>query len=204
MKHERIGALADGIFAIAMTLLILDIHVPQVATLQWQDLQALIPKLATLAISFVLLGIYWSSHHMLFDRLTKGSFKFMWRNIWFLLTITLVPFAAALLGEYPYSMVAQIVYAAVLVISGLQLYGAIYYSVHTELLFTESPSVEFRRNVAGKLLISPFIYVIAMAVSTWDPHVSLWLLIVGPAIYFLPIDSKLWSLMTKPFARYIV
>lgn len=204
MKHERIGALADGIFAIAMTLLILDIHVPQVGQLHWGDLSDLVPKLITLVVSFVLLAIYWSSHHLLFDRLERGSFRFMWRNIWFLLTVILVPFVTALLGEYPYSQVSQVTYALVLILCGLQLYGGIVYAYRVEPLFKEEPSLEFRRNVAGKTLLPPAMYLLAVVLSFWNTHVSLAFLIAGPLVYFIPIDAKLWALLTKPFAKYIV
>ena len=204
MKYERIGALADGIFAIAMTLLILDIHVPLQSALRWSDLSILIPKLLTLAVSFIILAIYWSSHHFLFDRLEKASFKFMWRNLWFLLAIVIVPFVTSLLGEYPYSQVAQIVYSSVLFVCGVQLYSVIFYSIHKEMLLREMPSVEFRRNVAGKILLPPVMYVLAVALSFWNTHVSLLFLVAGPLVYFLPIDGKVWTVLTKPFSKYIV
>lgn len=204
MKPDRIGGLADGIFAIAMTLLVLDIHVPQASDMLRHDVFALAPKLLTLVISFVILAIYWSSHHMLTARITKSDFRFMWRNIWFLLPITIVPFVTALLGEYPYAKTAQIAYAGVLILCGVLLYAAIYYAVKVVLLMPEMPSLEFRRNVAGKILIPPVVYLLAIGCSFWNTHISLVLLILGPLSYFISIDSKVWTVLTKPFAKYIV
>ncbi len=203
MKPERIATLADGIFAIAMTLLILDLHVPASEHLA-ADLLGLWPKLLSLVISFLLLAIYWSSHHLLFARLEKSSFTFMWRNIRFLLVVTLVPFATSLLGEHPYAQSAQLVYGAVLIACALILYRCIYYAIKIEPLYTGEISLEFRRNVAGKVLIPPALYIIALLISFWRTDLTLALFVLAPLIYFVPIDSKTWTLLTKPLAKYIV
>jgi uncharacterized membrane protein len=180
MKPERIAALADGIFAIAMTLLILDIHVPEVAFLSRADIIPLLPKLLALATSFIILAIYWSSHHMLFARIAKSDFGFMWRNMYLLLAITLVPFVTALLGSYPYSHLAQSIYGIVLIVCASILYHIIYYATRIKKLVYEEPSLEFRRNVAGKTLIPALAYITAIILGFWHLHLSLLLLVCGP------------------------
>jgi uncharacterized membrane protein len=110
MKSSRLEALADGIFAIAMTLLVLDLHIPATSTNLRADMIALAPRLFSLIISFISLGIYWIGHHYLLVRLKDIDITFVWRNIIFLLPISLVPFVTALLGTYPLSHTAQIVY----------------------------------------------------------------------------------------------
>jgi uncharacterized membrane protein len=101
----RIEALTDGIFAVAMTLLVLDLKLPQ--TLAGIDdaglreaLIALLPKLESYVISFLVLCIFWLGHHRLMHLVRGVDHLFLWRNLLFILFITFVPFTTSLMGEY--------------------------------------------------------------------------------------------------------
>lgn len=198
MKVSRIEGLADGIFAIAMTLLVLELHIGVDSQDIRGDVLALWPRMLSLVISFVILGIYWGAHHILMARLKEVSFVFMWRNIYFLLPISVVPFATSLLGEYPLSHIAQVVYAANLALCGIMLYRCIHFALKNPHFFAEPPSLEFKRNVATKVLLPVVVYVAAIGCTFWNPVLGLVLLAVGPLIYFTPIDTKAWSILVKP------
>jgi len=198
MKISRIEGLADGIFAFAMTLLVLDLHVPGVSGSLRHDVLEMWPKLLSLIISFIILAIYWGSQHMLLARLNELSFKLMWRNIYFLLPVSLVPFSTSLLAAYPLSHTAQIVYAVNLALCGILIYSAIHYTLKHPTLYINHPSLDFKRNVATKVLLPVIMYVLTIGVTFVNVKLGLVFLAAGPLIYFVPIDTKTWDLLVKP------
>lgn len=111
----RLEALTDAVFAIAMTLLVLELKLPEAGGGDVLNLGnhliRLLPNLASFIISFVVLGWYWHAHHTLFQHLKHGSHKLLWLNIFYLLVISLVPFSAALLGRFHAEQIAVVVYS---------------------------------------------------------------------------------------------
>jgi uncharacterized membrane protein len=101
----RIEALADGVFAIAMTLLILEVKVPDLLPDQIEQLPdrllQLWPNFAAFGISFLICGVYWVGHHAQLHYIRRSDRFFIWLNIVFLMVISAIPFSAALIGEYP-------------------------------------------------------------------------------------------------------
>ena len=114
LKPNRIGALSDGVFAIVMTLLVIELSVPMISKLNASgELGGLIlemwPKFLAFAVSFLVLGILWSIHHFQFHFIKRSNGMFTWINILFLLSVALIPFSTALIGEYHiYSKLAVI------------------------------------------------------------------------------------------------
>jgi uncharacterized membrane protein len=112
---ERLGALADGVFAVAMTLLALDIHVPLPGSIHseaalWQALAALGPRFLMYGMSFVTLGIFWIGHQTQLHYLARSDRDLVWIHVVFLATVTLVPFTTTLLAEFIAFRVALLVY----------------------------------------------------------------------------------------------
>lgn len=114
---HRIEALADGTFAIAMTLLVLELHVPELGE-QATDadvlaaLAALAPKFLSYASGFVILGTLWIGHHLQFHYIRRSSRALLWINLSFLLLISSLPFDVALLGTYGAMRVPCVIYGA--------------------------------------------------------------------------------------------
>lgn len=113
-KH-RVEALTDGIFAVAMTLLVIELKIPDPHAVASQHdllqaLAALLPKFVSWVISFFVLAIFWISHHRLFHFVRHVDAPLLWRNVFQLALVSLMPFAAALVGEYPGMPVAQAAY----------------------------------------------------------------------------------------------
>ncbi len=98
----RLEAFSDGVLAIAITLLVLEIHVPDVKHNESlaHALADLWPKYATFAVSFLTIGIMWINHHALFDRVTRVDRRLLFLNLLLLLSISFVPFPTAVLGDY--------------------------------------------------------------------------------------------------------
>jgi uncharacterized membrane protein len=124
LSRNRIEALTDGVFAVAMTLLVLDIKVPELeppsATAELPlKLLALWPKFLSYLISFVILGVYWVGHHIQLSFIRRADRPLLWINVLFLLWVALVPFSTALLGEYAKTRIAIAVYGANLIAIGL-------------------------------------------------------------------------------------
>lgn len=124
----RIEALSDGVFSIVMTLLIIDIKVPQLGPEAssfdlWRNLWHMWPLFRSFYISFAILGMYWISHHALFHLIVKNANRpITYLNILFLCFISLIPFSAHLIGQYPLNETAVMVYGAnVIVIGAVQL-----------------------------------------------------------------------------------
>jgi len=116
LPKNRLETLVDGVFAIAMTILVLELRPPPTLGPGGlaDDLVALWSRFATFFISFIVLGVYWFAHHQVFHFVLRVNRTLVWLNILFLMGIALVPFAASLLGSYPGDPIALSLYGAVL------------------------------------------------------------------------------------------
>jgi TMEM175 potassium channel family protein len=191
LSRNRVEALTDGVFAVAMTLLVLDIKVPEleapsdISQLAIR-LLALWPKFLSYAISFVILGVYWVGHHVQLSFIRKVDRPLLWINLLFLLWVALVPFSTALLSEYPMTQLAITLYGLNLIAIGLTL------SLHWWYATMETRHVDpdihpgLVRGGLLRTLIAPAVYVVAIAVSFFRPELSLLLYALVPVLYILP------------------
>jgi uncharacterized membrane protein len=117
MNSQKFGALrletfSDGVFAIVITLLVLELRVPEVhgSNELVQALKDLLPKFISFIVSFVYITIYWINHHQLFHMIKNTNRGLFWLNSLFLMCLTFIPFPTALIGSYPMDPVAVIFY----------------------------------------------------------------------------------------------
>ena len=133
LSKTRIEALTDGIFAIAMTLMVFDIKVPTVAQMKQLNLRheliQLWPRFLAYVISFVMLGVYWVGHHNQYHYIRRTDRPFLWINIFFLMGVSLIPFSTGLLGQFPEDRTALGVYGLNLIMVGGFLYAHWSYAV---------------------------------------------------------------------------
>jgi uncharacterized membrane protein len=187
----RVEALTDGVFAIVVTILVLEVTVPPNLSEQslFDTLDELRPTLVAWVISFLLTGMYWVMHRDLFARIRYVNRDLVWLNLLFLLPVSLVPFAAQLLGEYPDEPVALRVYAVVLTavtIMRTAMYE--YVSCRPALLWDPTVTSGMRRAVGILLAASPLpIYMLAIALAGVAPTVTVALLFALPGLYFILI-----------------
>lgn len=117
MKKGRIEAFSDGVLAIIVTIMVLELKVPEGA--EWNDLFALLPKFLSYILSFTMVLIYWNNHHHIFQTVEKVDGKILLANGFLLFFISLVPFATAWMGEHNFESKPVILMGIVLFLSGI-------------------------------------------------------------------------------------
>lgn len=186
---ERVTMLSDGVFAIVLTILVLELKVPHGLPHKslGEAIHELRPTFLAWIVSFLITGMYWVAHRDVFARVRTVNRDLVWLNLLFLLPCALIPFASSVLGEYPDDSKAIEVYGiVVIVVSVVRLILYWYIVHHPALLWPGSVS---DRSALGIVLglIPVVIYVIAIAVSFASPTVSVILFLSVPALYFLAV-----------------
>jgi uncharacterized membrane protein len=186
---SRVLALSDGVFAIIMTLLVLDIHVPQLADAGslGSALRGLRPSLTAFVISFIAAGMYWVGHRDLFGLIRRADRGLVWLNIVYLLPLCLLPFGAGLLGRYDREPLALRIYGLILVaIAAMRVTIWLYATGRPHLLWRR---LDHRQRRAGlALTVAPgLVYLLAVLLTATAPTVSLAVYGIMPVLYFLGI-----------------
>lgn len=186
---ERVVTFTDGVFAIIITILVLDVRVPE--NLGESSLRAAIedvgPTLVAWIVSFLITGMYWVWHRDVFSRVAAVNRDVVWLNLLFLMPVALIPFASSLLGEYNREPTALHVYGVVLISASL-LRSALfmYLARHPQLL--DAPLSRMGRRIGQLVALGPIaVYGIAIAVADAAPILSLSLYGLMPLLYFLGI-----------------
>jgi uncharacterized membrane protein len=193
MKTNRLEAFSDGVFSIAITLLILEIKVPAIANLG-DGLIQLWPSYLAYAISFVVIGAIWINHHAMFDWIVRIDQKLLLLNTLHLMFIAFLPFPTAVLAEALHSglnqSTAAAFYSCTLMVIGLFVTVMWNYaSKHRELL-NEAVSPHRAKIIGRRFLIGPSGYALATVLAFVHPWISI-ALFVGLNVYFLwPRDQR--------------
>jgi uncharacterized membrane protein len=173
MSRKRMEAFSDGVIAIIITIMVLELRVPIGASLP--ALRPVTPVFLSYILSFVLVGIYWTNHHHLFQVVERVSGGVLWANLHLLFWLSLVPFATAWMGENHFAAVPVAVYGVVLVFAAIA-----YFILTRTLLRVHTPdstlAIALGRDFKGK--ISIVIYLVAISLT----FVRSWL---GAALYVL-------------------
>ncbi len=141
---ERLAALSDGIFAVAMTLLVLDLRLPATEAIHgehdlWRALVALAPRLVVYMMSFLTLGIFWVGQQTQLSHLARSDRSLTWIHLLFLFGVSLTPFSTMLLGEHTGFRIALLVYWANILLLGLALYFSWVCALGTGLVKADLP-----------------------------------------------------------------
>ena len=203
LSKNRIETLCDGVFAIAMTLMIFNIKVPELsAGGASRDLGhalfALWPRFLVYAISFVMIGVFWVGHHNQYHYIRRTDRPLLWINIVFLLFVTLIPFSTGVLGQYPEEEMAVAIYALVLMMACLVLYIHWRYATDRRRLVDADLEDRVVNLAARRILTAPAILLFAIGCSFFSTRASFALFVILPFIYILPgkIDRH-WELEAK-------
>ena len=186
---SRVLALSDGVFAIIITLLVLEIHVPDLAQGQSlrEALEEIRPSLTAFLISFVVVAIAWAGHRDIFSLIRRTDRALVWLNILYLLPLCILPFGASLIARYETEPVALRMYGLLLLaIAVSRLWVWWYASGRTHLLFAP---IDRRSRRAGVTLVAvPGVaYAIAIGVADAAPTASLIIYAAVPVLYFVAI-----------------
>ena len=186
---ERTVFFSDAVFAIALTLLVLDLHVPDipadsVATALPSALAELWPKFFSFLLSFWVVGLYWVSHHRTFHYISGYDRRLLLSNLLFLMWIVLLPFSTSLMGEYGNQQIVVIIYAVNVALTGLTLWWVWWHASHNpELLNTAGlDSQEIRYNTL-RIMVPPLIFGLSIGVSFF----SVWAV---QGLWFLTLLSR--------------
>ena len=165
--NERIGAFSDGVFAIAITLLVLELKVPEHVPVGGllSLLPELLPKIAGHVVSFAVLGIYWVGHHNMFMHIKRHDRNLLWLNILFLMFVAAMPFMTGLIAEYGDDRLSITAYAADLVLAGLSLELIWIYVTHDHRLVDQRMSPDVIAWVHRRVMVAPLVYLLAIGVS---------------------------------------
>ncbi len=186
---RRITTLADGVFAIVMTLLVLGIDVPEVPEEEIADRLVdevlwLWPLIAAYVVSFLYLGIYWIGHHTLFHYMRVVNTNALWLNIVFFMFVCLIPFTTRLVGAYDRQEVALTLYGANLLAISLAALAHWRYAARAGLL--EEAGNREMRKATKRLLIGAGLFAVAIALAFVHPRWSLAVLLIVPVLHILP------------------
>ncbi|HNE80305.1 MAG TPA: TMEM175 family protein [Flavobacteriales bacterium] len=188
---HRLEALGDGLFAIVMTLMVLELRIPEwegevTNARVWHYLAELAPSFFAFALSFIILGIFWFAHRLVHLFIGNSNRRLMWLSMLFYLSISLIPFSAAMLGRYPENQLVEVIYGVNMVASCQFLYWLWNYgSAVPGLLIGEVP-VELKREIHTLFLFAPSVYLIAIGISFVEPLWSFYFYLITPLVYLIP------------------
>ncbi len=192
---ERLAALSDGIFAVVMTLLVLDLHVPvseaihiaqplwvsgaiQSEQVLWDTLVQLAPRLLTYFMSFLTLGMFWVGQQTQLNQFARSDRNLTWIQLAFLLAVSLMPFSTALLAEYITYRLALVVYWLNLLLLGVVLFGSWRYAEHSGLMNNET-TLAMRSAIERRIVIVQALYGVGVLLCVINTYVSIaWIVLL--------------------------
>ena len=181
MSKGRLEAFSDGVIAILITIMVLELRVPEGT--DWAALQMLAPVFWSYVLSFVFLGIYWNNHHHLWQVATKVNGTILWANLHLLFWLSLVPFVTGWMGENNFAQLPVALYGAVLWMSGLA-----YYILTWALLSLHGRNSLIETALRNKLkeTISLVAYALAVVLAFVNTAFSLAIYVLVALIWMIP------------------
>ncbi len=194
MGKGRLEAFSDGVIAIIITIMVLELHLPHGS--EFQDLRPLLPVFLSYVLSFIFIGIYWNNHHHMLHATAAVTGPILWANLHLLFWLSVVPFATAWMGQNYLAPGPVAFYGAVL------LMNAIAFTLLSRLLVAhEGPgsllAKALGRDVKGKVSLA--LYIPALPAAYVKPVIALCLYVTVAAIWFLP-DKRIERVMSPPQA----
>lgn len=191
MKKNRLEAFSDGVIAIIITIMILEIKVPNGADAN--TLKPLIPKLLSYILSFIYVGIYWNNHHHLFYPVKEVNGKILWANLHLLFWLSLIPVASGWMGERGFKFWPVASYGVVL------LFCAVAFAILLQLINSSKEKNEIIEKVAtntSKEKVSILLYLLGIGLSFWNPYVGASMYVIVAMIWFIP-DTRVEKAMAE-------
>src|SRR5262249_45826038 len=189
MNKGRLEAFSDGVIAIIITIMVLELKVPQGTDLA--PLLPLLPKVLSYVLSFVFLGIYWNNHHHLFQLVRHVNGRILWANLHLLFWLSLTPFVTGWMGENDFAPLPVAVYGAMLWLDGFA-----YHILVRSLVAVHGQDSPLAAAVGAdvKAMVSLVLITIAILFTFVNAWVGFALLVVNAVIWFIPdrrIEKKL-------------
>ena len=181
MKTTRLEAFSDGVLAIIITIMVLELKVPH--AVEFAALKPLFPVLLSYVLSFIYLGIYWNNHHHLFQATEHVSGGILWANLHLLFWLSLFPFSTAWMGENGLAAIPSAIYGFVLLMAAIA-----YYILERAIIAKEGRQSLLARAIGWdwKASVSIIIYFAAILLAFVRPLISGGLYVLGALLWLIP------------------
>ena len=191
MGRGRLEAFSDGVIAIIITIMVLELKVPHGDSLH--ELLPLLPVFLSYVLSFVYVGIYWNNHHHMLHATTTVTGAMLWANLHLVFWLSLFPFATGWMGENHFAAVPTALYGVVLLMAAIA-----YYVLQQAIIRMQGPGSILQQAVGrdwkGKL--SPVLYVVAIVVTVWSPWIAEAIFVTVALIWLIP-DRRIESVLAR-------
>lgn len=181
MNKSRLEAFSDGVFAIIITISVLQMQIPEGA--DWNSLKSVLPVFFTYIFSFTMVGIYWNNHHHLFQAVHKTNGKILWANLLLLFWLSLFPFATGWMGNHHFSEAPVLLYGVFLFMAALS-YSILLYFILKDEGRDSLLAKAIKKHKKGNL--SLMIYFAGIIFSFFYPIVSVAFYVLVAIIWFIP------------------
>lgn len=189
MNKTRLEAFSDGVLAIIITIMVLEIKVPHGATLA--DLKPLIPVFFSYVLSFIYLGIYWNNHHHMMHTVKHVTGDILWANLHLLFWLSLVPFTTGWMGENNFSADSMFLYGVILLMAAIAyfiLQGRIIKSHGKDSILAKA----IGKDIKGKM--SPVLYILGILSSFFNPWIAGFFYVLVALIWLIP-DKRIEKIL---------
>jgi len=185
MDTSRLEAFSDGVLAIIITIMVLELKVPHGADLE--SLRPLAPVAISYILSFVYIGIYWNNHHHMLHVTERVTGGILWANLHLLFWLSLVPSVTHWMGENEFAPIPTAAYGVPLLMAGVA-----YYILQQLIIASQGPSSVLRTAIGSdwKGKLSPWLYLVAIPLALKWPAVA-WLIYAGVAVMWLVPDRRI-------------
>jgi len=194
MNKNRLENFSDGVFAIAVTLLILNVRIPN--TKDGADnkqlnhaLYNMYPHLLTFAFSFLVIGVFWVAHHRIFSFVRILDSTLLWLNILYLLFVAVIPLTAAIISENPFLPTAILFYTLTLLTIALMHFILLEYILRNKTLKHEALTRDIYKSAQRTAIVGPICYIIAAGASFINVYIS-FCFILGAMIFYIFFSGK--------------
>jgi uncharacterized membrane protein len=181
MNKNRLEAFSDGVIAIIITIMVLELKTPHESNLH--SLIPLWPFFLSYVLSFIYVGIYWNNHHHMLHLCNKVTGGVLWANLHLLFWLSLIPFTTGWMGESHFSQTPSALYGSVLLMAAVA-----YWILQNQIISIQGNQSVLKQAIGNdwKGKLSPVIYVTAIALSFWTPNASLVLYMLVALIWLVP------------------
>lgn len=181
MKTQRLEAFSDGVLAIILTIMVLELKIPHGDS--WADIQPLVPVLLSYILSFVYIGIYWNNHHHMLHVTRHANGAMLWANLHLLFWLSLVPFTTGWMGENHFAVIPTAAYGIVMLGAGVA-YWVLQRTIIRSQGANSSLAKLIGRDLKGKL--SPLLYTVAIGCAFIHPALAGFFYVAVAIMWLLP------------------
>ena len=190
MSKNRLEAFSDGVLAIIITIMVLELRGPRDET--FCALAPVLPLFLSYVLSFAYLGIYWNNHHHMLHTCRKVTGGILWANLHLLFWLSLVPFTTGWLGENRFAATPAALYGIVLLMASLA-----YWILQMTIIASQQPDSLLKKAIGNdwKGKVSPLCYLVAIFAAAWSPRMSLALYVLVALMWLVP-DKRIEHALT--------